>query len=373
MTTLSSGREAAADSSARARGDRHPAERADAREGCGRSRRRRRVQPGPRPAPALQQGRPAREEGGPARRDESVLAETGIRMLRDKPVFTTPECLPARGVQAGRGRRRAEFRESGRAAALLRLQAENTRELHHFYDQLCPPCADLNFAQAHRDRRSARPGGAAHRRPGQDRLPGRAQAAARGRAAHRHHALSARLGGALRAGARLRGVGRSARDLRARPSPHAERRGVLPASARDAGAARLHRQQRLPDRAPPARLLRAHDGARDARPRRAAGATSARCWRVRGAARHRHAPGRRVRLDARRHDPRPSSRRSAAAGGAGRRRATSSRRAGSTRICSRSICATGTRGGCCSPKSRRSSCSRCSSSTPSRRSSSTRG
>ena len=48
-------------------------------------------------------------------------------------------------------------------------------------------------------------------------------------------------------------------------------------------------------------------------------------------------------------------------------------RAGSTRTCSRSICATATPGGCCWPRCRRSSCSRCSWSTPSRRSSSTRG
>ena len=74
---------------------------------------------------------------------------------------------------------------------------------------------------------------------------------------------------------------------------------------------------------------------------------------------------------------RASARRRALAAAARRRttscaRAISSRRVGSTRICSRSTSASGTRGGCCSPRSRRSSCSRRSSSTPSPRSSSTR-
>ena len=53
------------------------------------------------------------------------------------------------------------------------------------------------------------------------------------------------------------------RDLRPRPAPHAERRGVLPRAARHAQPARLHRQQRVPDGAAPAGLLRAHDGGRD--------------------------------------------------------------------------------------------------------------
>ena len=55
-----------------------------------------------------------------------------------------------------------------------------------------------------------------------------------------------------------------------------------------------------------------------------------------------------------------------------RTRATSFPRGGSIRICSRSTSATAIRGASCSPRCRRSSCSRRSSSTPSRRSSSTR-
>ena len=53
------------------------------------------------------------------------------------------------------------------------------RELHFFYDQLCPPCAAFNFAKrsetADLEGRVARADG----RAGEDRLPGRDQAPAR--------------------------------------------------------------------------------------------------------------------------------------------------------------------------------------------------
>ena len=65
-----------------------------------------------------------------------------------------------------------------RAAALLRLQAEVHASSITSTTSSVPPCAEFNFAQAHRAGRPARPRGAAHRRPREDRLPGRAQAAA---------------------------------------------------------------------------------------------------------------------------------------------------------------------------------------------------
>ena len=73
------------------------------------------------------------------RRDEAVLAETGIRVLRSKPVFTTPNVFPP-----------AEPADD--AAAVLEEQhcyvckAKYT-EIHHFYDQMCGPCGDFNHAK----------------------------------------------------------------------------------------------------------------------------------------------------------------------------------------------------------------------------------
>lgn len=111
---------------------------------------------------------------------EAVLEETGIRALRAKPVFTTPNVFPPEGVlEAGDDIRDHEVEEqvlADRASAdeatagaspdpaesagsgggtrrRFRTVAEEQHcyvckvhydRVHHFYDQLCPPCADLN-------------------------------------------------------------------------------------------------------------------------------------------------------------------------------------------------------------------------------------
>lgn len=82
--------------------------------------------------------------------DQALLDQTGIRQLRDKPIFETP-------------RRRAEF--EGRPHELPAPyeapttepigQTNNERicyvcrtsytEVHHFYDQMCLECGDFNF------------------------------------------------------------------------------------------------------------------------------------------------------------------------------------------------------------------------------------
>jgi len=77
------------------------------------------------------------------RRNDTVLHETGIRALRRKPVFTTPNYfLPQNGAaEAG------PYEESSRASELQHCYVckEKYSEIHHFYDQLCPSCAELNY------------------------------------------------------------------------------------------------------------------------------------------------------------------------------------------------------------------------------------
>ena len=131
------------------------------------------------------------------------------------------------------------------------------RRLHAFYDALCPECAALNYEKRFQSGRPARPRRARHRRARQDRLPRGAQAAARRGHGRRHHALPARRGAALRGGAGLRRLARPAARARPRPAPLAERRDLLQPARPRARAARPARQQRLPDGAPAARLLRA--------------------------------------------------------------------------------------------------------------------
>ena len=287
-------------------------------------------------------------------RDESELNETGIRQLRKQTVFTTPNVFPPPGFSQEDVEDDPDFREAVEPQCCYVCKQHYTA-IHPFYDQLCPTCAEFNFFKRTETGRPARPGGAAHRRPGEDRLPGGDQAAAGRGAPDRHDALPARLGDALRRRAGLRGVGRPAGDLRARPAAHAERRGVLPPAGGRTGPARLHHQQRVPDGAAAARVLPPHDGAGDGVGGATAGAGAPAAGRVRGLARRQPAAGRR-RGERR---PRPSHRRcpgpepcrgavagAAAAGGARRCRTTSSRRGGSTRTCSRWTCAGGTPGGC---------------------------
>ncbi|HEX5108123.1 MAG TPA: hypothetical protein VFV95_06740, partial [Vicinamibacterales bacterium] len=98
-----------------------------------------------------------------ARRDDRMLDATGIRALRRKPAITTPNVFPPRGfdpqdVPSGD----ADAGRSGEAsmpaahAFESRVAAEPQNcytckefytTIHHFYDQLCPSCADLNLAK----------------------------------------------------------------------------------------------------------------------------------------------------------------------------------------------------------------------------------
>jgi NAD(P)-dependent dehydrogenase (short-subunit alcohol dehydrogenase family) len=69
-------------------------------------------------------------------REEAVLHSTGIRTLRRKPVFTTPNVFPP---QPGK---LLESEVEGRHCYVCK---QKISVVHHFYDQLCPPCAELNF------------------------------------------------------------------------------------------------------------------------------------------------------------------------------------------------------------------------------------
>jgi len=86
-------------------------------------------------------------------REEEVLAETGIRTLRAKPVFTTPNVFAPEGLLAtGPGDAEARDADAGAAEGPSHGQADrhcyvckrDYRDVHRFYDQLCPPCAAFN-------------------------------------------------------------------------------------------------------------------------------------------------------------------------------------------------------------------------------------
>ncbi len=77
-------------------------------------------------------------------RDESVLSETGIRQLRRQPVFTTPNLPPPPEIEPVEVKDDPDFREVLEAQNCY-ICKQDYSVIHHFYDQLCPKCAELNF------------------------------------------------------------------------------------------------------------------------------------------------------------------------------------------------------------------------------------
>ncbi len=86
--------------------------------------------------------------------DRALLDGTGIRALRREPVFRTPlpkpdwpleladDGAPDAWAEAEARRDEAPRVETARLCYVCKT---HFHELHHFYDQLCPPCAELNF------------------------------------------------------------------------------------------------------------------------------------------------------------------------------------------------------------------------------------
>jgi NAD(P)-dependent dehydrogenase (short-subunit alcohol dehydrogenase family) len=80
-------------------------------------------------------------------KEEAVLHQTGIRELRRRPVFTTPNIFPPEGfVQNDTEDNQPEIRESIEPQHCYVCKQKYSL-IHHFYDQLCPTCAEFNFAK----------------------------------------------------------------------------------------------------------------------------------------------------------------------------------------------------------------------------------
>lgn len=77
-------------------------------------------------------------------RAERVLAETGIRKLREQPVFSTSKLFAPVGLEQQGITDEAGFREALEPQNCYVCKRDYST-LHHFYDQLCPSCAELNY------------------------------------------------------------------------------------------------------------------------------------------------------------------------------------------------------------------------------------
>jgi NAD(P)-dependent dehydrogenase (short-subunit alcohol dehydrogenase family) len=75
---------------------------------------------------------------------EQVLAETGIRKLRRRKVFATPNVFPPAGFEQQEIAGDPDFREVIEPQNCY-ICKQDYSTIHHFYDQLCPACAELNF------------------------------------------------------------------------------------------------------------------------------------------------------------------------------------------------------------------------------------
>jgi len=80
-------------------------------------------------------------------KDDALLDATGIRQLRARPVFTTPNVFPPENRQT---RNTDDENVARRESAELQhcyVCKQKYTLIHHFYDQLCPTCAAFNFAK----------------------------------------------------------------------------------------------------------------------------------------------------------------------------------------------------------------------------------
>ena len=86
-----------------------------------------------------------REKAAKQQHDENLLAETGIRVLREKPVFSTPNVFAPDDFVQGE----VDDAERREVIDLQHCYVCKQRyvEIHPFYDQLCVSCGDFNYAK----------------------------------------------------------------------------------------------------------------------------------------------------------------------------------------------------------------------------------
>jgi NAD(P)-dependent dehydrogenase (short-subunit alcohol dehydrogenase family) len=89
---------------------------------------------------ATQRQRKARQ----LERDQTILAESGIRKLRNQPVYTTPNIAPPTDLEPREIEDEPDFREVVEPQNCYICKRDYS-VIHEFYDQLCTPCAELSF------------------------------------------------------------------------------------------------------------------------------------------------------------------------------------------------------------------------------------
>src|SRR5580658_2517987 len=75
------------------------------------------------------------------KKDDSRLNETGIRKLRREKVFTTPNYTPPLNFKQDEVKENPDLRETIEPQNCY-ICKKDYPAIHHFYDQLCPACAE---------------------------------------------------------------------------------------------------------------------------------------------------------------------------------------------------------------------------------------
>jgi NAD(P)-dependent dehydrogenase (short-subunit alcohol dehydrogenase family) len=99
--------------------------------------------PNPREKRMFVKARIRKRKAEKVEKGQQILNQTGIRELRRRPVFTTPNPLPAPALKATEVED-PDFQDEIEPQHCYVCKQHYT-QLHHFYDQLCPKCAELNF------------------------------------------------------------------------------------------------------------------------------------------------------------------------------------------------------------------------------------
>jgi len=84
-----------------------------------------------------------------ARKDDAVLHETGIRALRRQPLFTTPNVYRLNDPRDAdvAPDEQADVTREAVVPQHCYICKQSFTTLHPFYDQMCVPCGDFNFAK----------------------------------------------------------------------------------------------------------------------------------------------------------------------------------------------------------------------------------
>ena len=111
--------------------------------------------PGKRARKALARARRRGDKIEQRERDEALVAQTGIRKLRESPIFSTPRRRLAFGEETREVIEEAPALDEATSEPIGQTTEARTcyvcqtsfHDVHFFYDQMCIPCGDFNFAK----------------------------------------------------------------------------------------------------------------------------------------------------------------------------------------------------------------------------------